>query len=258
MKKILAIFLLVLVPTVVNAFTETSSTPPNGNAPLPLNTSSTTQTKQGALVSDSYMQADIFYDRYNSGYYVQPRGTNRLNYVLADNVTSNNTVYAAGEVRGAYFRDANNGSYYLNPNSVSILNDVRANIYYDRGNTSYYMNLAANSRFNGVYANTLYSYGYANVRNIYLRDVGRWASDIGRIVPRSYSLPIGPGWSYRRVNAQYCAMGGNNSWTFGVYDLDAISCGAVHEGGTRWRLQGIANDFDRPGTISCYFNCVNP
>lgn len=258
MKKLLAILLLVLLPTVASAFTETTSTPPADNVPLPLNTSSTDQVKQGGLISDSFMQADVFYDRYNSGYYVQPRGTNRLNFVLADNITSNNTVLASGEVRGAYFRDANNGSYYVDPASASIMNDVRANIYYDRGNTSYYMNPAGNSRFNGVYGNTLYSYGYANVRNIYLRDVGRWASDIGRISPGIYALPITPGWRYQWVNAQYCALGSQRSYTFGFSDLDGVECGAIYLGGTTWRLQAIGWDINAAGAFTCQFNCINP
>jgi hypothetical protein len=160
MKKILFALIFIAIPTTTFAFTENTSIPTQNNTPLPINSSSNTQLKNGAFISDSYMQADVFYDRYNAGYYLQPRGTNRLNYIVADNTLTYGNSITNGEVQGAFFRDRNDGNFYVDPNG--------------------------NSRVVAVYADYIYSYGYADVRNIYLRDAGRWASQMGSLGGRSW------------------------------------------------------------------------
>ena len=68
-----------------------------------------------------------------------------------------------GTVRGTAFYDENNPAFYLDPNSVSILNDVRASIFYDRDNTGYYVNPYGSSRLANIYADYIRSYGNLDV-----------------------------------------------------------------------------------------------
>lgn len=258
MKTLLTLLILLLIPSVSFAFTENTSTPTQNNTPIPINTSGTTQVKTGALVSNSYMQADVFYDRYNSGYYMQPRGTNRLNYVVADNILTYGNSITNGEVQGAFFRDRNNGGFYLDPNGVSILNDVRSSIYYDRLNTGYYIQPRGTSRLNYVVFDNTYTYGTGNYADVYLRNAGRWASQVGQISTSIHGVMITPGWQTRDVNAQFCALSDNPSWTFSFYDLDAVHCRAYPIGTNRWRLQAIGHDIDRGDVAACQFACINP
>ena len=69
------------------------------------------------------------------------------------------SVTVLNDVRGAIFRDQNNTGFYLDPNSASILNDVRASIFYDRNNTGYYVDPASTSNTNHMNAQRLYSHG---------------------------------------------------------------------------------------------------
>lgn len=79
------------------------------------------------------VRADIFYDRNDTNFFVNPAGTSILNAVRAD------ILY-----------DRNNTSYYVNPAGTSILSSVRADIYYDRDDTSYYVNPAGVSNMKRV------------------------------------------------------------------------------------------------------------
>jgi len=78
--------------------------------------------------------APFYYDRDNTGYYVDPNGTSSMNVVYA-----------------TIMYDNNNGGYYIDPNGVSILNDIRPSIIYDRDNTTYFADPNGTSRFNVVY-----------------------------------------------------------------------------------------------------------
>lgn len=120
-RSILQIFIGVLVVVVVtfvaDAFTEPTQVPPGGNVSAPLNTSATTQTKTGKLLfpwsedSDqpgyyvdpganswlyrlySYdVRSDIFYDRNNTNYFLEPEGVSRLSGIDADSVVNRSGV----------------------------------------------------------------------------------------------------------------------------------------------------------------------
>ena len=49
------------------------------------------------------------------------------------------------------YYDSDDNGYYLNPNSISILNDVRASIYYDRNNTARFMNPNSGGNVQGTW-----------------------------------------------------------------------------------------------------------
>ena len=78
------------------AWTVPGSSPPGSNASAPLNVGSTAQTKSGSLSSNSDIRAPIFYDQNNTGYYVDPAGTTRLNAVTPNriNITTGNSPNA--------------------------------------------------------------------------------------------------------------------------------------------------------------------
>lgn len=105
-KKFLSVFGVLLVVSFVAlatqtfAFTENNSAPPTNNVPLPLNVSGTTQVKSGALLSNSSIHADIFYDRYNTAYYLNANATSRLNAITINSLYSTGN----GNVNDLYVR----------------------------------------------------------------------------------------------------------------------------------------------------------
>lgn len=146
---ILVLFLAVFA-FIASAWSEPGSAPPGGNVSAPLNTSGTTQTKTGKLnftwfedydqpgyYADpggnswlyrlySYdIRSDIFYDRNNTSYYVDPASSSRVNEVQADR------VYGFSDIRSPIFYDYNNTSYYIDPNSTSRMNVVNADAVYN-------------------------------------------------------------------------------------------------------------------------------
>lgn len=213
MKNILRslLVLLVLTPAVAFAFTDNTSTPTANNAAPPINTSNQLQVKEGAFATDSYLQADIFYDRYNSGYYMQPRGTNRLNYIVANNTYTTGNSITDGEVQGSSFRDRNNGGFYLDPNGVSIVEDIRAAVFYDRINTGYYVQPRGTNRLNYVVADNVYAYGTGNFADVYIRNAGRWASQVGQIYIQRYGAVGEPAYLYCQPGDVAIAMGATHS-----------------------------------------------
>lgn len=126
----------------------------------------------GNWVTSGYQQANVFYDYYNSAYYVQPRGVSRLNEVHADR------VYGFADIRTPILYDYNDTNYYVDPNNSSVFRyvyaygDVRSYMFYDLNDYSYYLDPNGNSRMYGVYANVFYDYtkGVYNdqaVHNVY-------------------------------------------------------------------------------------------
>jgi len=115
-------------------------------------------TGSGNWVTSGYMQSNVFYDYYNSAYYVQARGVSRLNEVQADR------VYGFGDIRTPVLYDYNDTSYYVDPNNSSVFRyiyaygDVRATLIYDLNDYGYYLDPNGTSRLNGVYANAFYDY----------------------------------------------------------------------------------------------------
>ncbi len=107
------------------------------------------------IQSNSSVRAPLFYDSNNTGYYVDPNGTSRMNtlyyvnqayivdvrpqymydwndsaYYIDMNNTSRlnygiyNNLYSYGWLQSSIFYDANNNGYYVDPNSTSVLNTV--------------------------------------------------------------------------------------------------------------------------------------
>ena len=64
------------------------------------------------------LYAAIMYDGNNTGYYVDPAGTSRLNTVAADR------VYGYADIRSPIFYDYNNTGYYVDPASTSRFNTI--------------------------------------------------------------------------------------------------------------------------------------
>lgn len=85
--------------------------------------------------------ANLYYDRENPAYYVDPAGISSLYRLDVDHVY-----------------DRNNYTYYVDPNNVSVFQDIRPSVIYDRDNTGYYLNPDATS-----YVNTLSAAGGINV-----------------------------------------------------------------------------------------------
>ena len=149
-QTIVGLTVILAMTLIVSAFTGPSQAPPGGNVSAPLNTSGTTQTKTGKLnftwfedydqpgyYADpggnswlyrlySYdIRSDIFYDRNNTSYYVDPASSSRVNEVQADR------VYGFSDIRSPIFYDYNNTSYYIDPNSTSRMNVVNADAVYN-------------------------------------------------------------------------------------------------------------------------------
>ncbi len=134
------------------------------------------------------MRSSVFYDRDNTGYYVDPNNTSRTNYTIADRIDSpimydsNNTGYyvdpnntsrtnytIADRIDSQIFYDANNAGYYVDANSTSRMNYtifdnaysygwMQANVYYDANNSGYYLDPQYNSNLNVIYGSQfLYS-----------------------------------------------------------------------------------------------------
>lgn len=62
-----------------------------------------------------------------------------------------NDVRVAYNLRVPFIYDSNNTAYYVNPDSVSVLNDIRPRIIYDQDNTGYYLDPASTSNTNNFY-----------------------------------------------------------------------------------------------------------
>jgi hypothetical protein len=163
------------------------------------------------------MQAEVFYDRYNSGYYMQPRGTNRLNYIVADNTLTYGNSITNGEVQGAFFRDRNNENFYVDPSGWSIMENIQANILYDRYNTGYYIQPRGTSRMNYVVFDNTYTYGTGNYADVYLRNAGRWASSLGGSRFQYRMISVREGESMHQCPAGFTAVSASAATCQGRY-----------------------------------------
>ncbi len=81
-----------------------------------------TVTARGASTA-STLTVPVISDYNNSGYYLDPNSTSRLNYGIFDQ------IYSYGWLQGSIFYDSNNGAYYLDPAGTSNLNGVYASQY---------------------------------------------------------------------------------------------------------------------------------
>jgi type II secretory pathway pseudopilin PulG len=113
-------------------------------------------TASGYVYTTSYMQADLFYDAYNSGYYVRPRSTSRMNEVHADR------VYGFSDIRTPVLYDYNDTGYYVDPNNSSVFRyiyaygDVRSSLMYDLNDYNYYLDPNGTSELYYVHARRIY------------------------------------------------------------------------------------------------------
>lgn len=136
----------------------------------------------GGTYAPARVQATIFYDWDNTGYYVDPNGSSYTNY-FGRNYGFNWTEY-----------DWNNSAYYVDPNNTSIYNDLRANIFYDYGNTGYYVDPNGNSRVANVQTDAVllnwpgYN-GVAEATGHYI-----WPGSYDRAWQQSWYLRSGPDW----------------------------------------------------------------
>ena len=92
-----------------------------------------TVTANNYLTGTNSLRAPIFYDSNDTGHYLNPASTSRLNRIDVD------IMY-----------DRDNTSYYVRPGSTSLFNDARANIFYSRSNTGYYMDPESLSNVNNL------------------------------------------------------------------------------------------------------------
>ncbi len=109
-----------------------------------------------------------------------------LSMLVSLGIVSTASIYAS-------FSD--NGSVPPNNNAAAPLNvsgatqtkqgvlqsasEIQAPVFRSNQNGNYYIHPIGGSRLNAVYVDFLYSYGTAEVHDIYLRSVGRWASQLG-------------------------------------------------------------------------------
>lgn len=147
-----------------------------------------------AIRNAGYVSGGYFTNAEGSGYYVAPSGTNRMNYVVADNqYTYGNAqingvlaVGGAASVGGTLdsqtatyspiYYDRNNAGYYVQPSGTNRLNAVLADSQYTYGenraggmvtgdtfrdnvNWGYYLQPSQNNRLNYVIADNQYTYG---------------------------------------------------------------------------------------------------
>lgn len=98
----------------------------------------------GSNPTFSNIYTQTFYDFNDTSYYVNPRGTSRMNYAIVNQILSN------GWAQATVYYDSADNNYYLDPNGISLLNDIRPFIMYDRNNTGYYCDPNATSRFAAI------------------------------------------------------------------------------------------------------------
>ena len=130
----------------------------------------------GRLYSDSRIDAPIFYDSNNTGYYCDPASTTQLNALL---VVGDITVGQGQSSSNIYFYDSDEGTrrMHCNSNRVGFLNDsngwgsycgdggewysdqsVRSPIFYDNNDTAYYTNPNGYSQMSSINANNYIQY----------------------------------------------------------------------------------------------------
>jgi len=85
----------------------------NGYWPLTISLSNNDATFGRNLFTIGYVNAPIFYDKDNTGYYVDPHSTSNLY-----------TIYAQSEMRAPIYYDINNTAYYTRPSTYSYMNQI--------------------------------------------------------------------------------------------------------------------------------------
>jgi hypothetical protein len=129
------------------------------------------------------MFADIYYDRNNTAYYIDPVGTSVITALSFASSTNGANLWGANDwglrlsTNSGYiqFGPANTGhahiytdrsNFYFNQqlivNGGSVINtsDIRASIFYDLDNTAYYVNGQGGSRLNEITIDQGYNFGW--------------------------------------------------------------------------------------------------
>jgi prepilin-type N-terminal cleavage/methylation domain-containing protein len=92
----------------------------------------------GSFVTSNALYADIFYDYYNNGYYVRPRSTSRMDYVVTNN------SYAYGWKSADIYYDSGNWGYYTRPRDWSYMYAINMQNAYIRDKGRYLADLLPN------------------------------------------------------------------------------------------------------------------
>jgi len=164
----------------------------------------------GNVSASGNMHATAYYGQADWGYYMQPQGTNRLNYVDANNVHAYGEVQADGWMRAggnvvanAFLGQQNHG-YYVDPDGTSRMNYpvadniysygwMQADVFYDRHNNGYYLQPRGTNRMNSVVADSMYNVGNIDTDSINLRGVrtlGGGCSPNGAMARQSSGAPL--------------------------------------------------------------------
>jgi hypothetical protein len=187
----------------VHAWVEPNAGAPNANIGAPLTTGGATQNKAGQLNvtgGGAYGSGGLGF-----GFHSLNSNSNGWLYlgdqwgnVYGGRGIASESLWASGTSYASTFSDANNGSYYVDPNATSRMNyTVFDNLYsygweatpinYDSDNWNYYSDPNGTSRMNyGVFDN-LYSYGWmqsqwyydANDNNYYVDPNGNSRLNFG-------------------------------------------------------------------------------
>ena len=135
--------------------------------------------------NDGRIYSTILYDANDSGYYIDPNSTSRLNYIVPNRIKLvNNTNNEPRWDFSAYVVEAQHwyGNYstqtmYLGESNVVFMPDIRPYIMYDRNDTGYYCDPASTNRLNFVNSNNHYIQpGY-----MLYSDHGNWTGEYNKI-----------------------------------------------------------------------------
>jgi hypothetical protein len=177
----------------------------------------------GRLIDVYDVRAFLYYDRDNTGYYVDPAGTSKFNDIWSTDGGNNGTAprwdtsfyvaqsqhyYGHSSTQTMYLGESN----YINiRNTADIHGDARAPIYYDRNDTGYYVDAASTSNLNAVTPN------YINYKNSNFR-VGN-STTMNAITSGSQNVAFGP----EALGA--CSTGSRN-FAYGYASLFSLTSGS--------------------------------
>lgn len=180
----------------VLAWTAPTGAPPSNNTPTPLNVSATNQTKAGSLILPSVVdyndgtytvdpngvsylndvRSNIYYDKQNTGYYVDPNNTSNMAYSLIQ-----------GYIQSPLYYDLNNTAFYVDPAGTNAFTNTYNYGYIQStadnwGLLTYGPGWSANSAPQS-YVGSVYT------NDVYLRSIGKWASQLNGKAPCPQGTP---------------------------------------------------------------------
>ena len=203
----------------VLAWTAPTGAPPSNNTPTPLNVSATNQTKAGSLILPSVVdyndgtytvdpkgvsylndvRSNIYYDKQNTGYYVDPNNTSNMAYSLIQ-----------GYIQSPLYYDLNNTAFYVDPAGTNAFTNTYNYGYIQStadnwGLLTYGPGWSANSAPQS-YVGSVYT------NDVYLRSIGKWASQLNQpnchIQTTEFPGNAGPGAVITGQTASNCSESG--------------------------------------------------